>query len=432
MSDDAHDDMTGKVNRGDRGAPDLAPRGDNASAINPGNETVMDTANDGSDVRSAQAAARPTPPRWVVGAIFLFWLGYLLTGVVADIWLRISGLIMWLVIALFVALAIEPAVNRLARRGWRRGRATLSVLLAVIAAVGLFLGVMGTMIGTQIADLLSNSDRYIADTVDRINDLFGTSIDAQQVIADFNDPNGAVQQFIDSQQGEAIRLSGQALQGLVSAFSILLFAYYLVADGPRLRRVICSRLRPEAQVAVLGAWELAISKTGGYLYSRLLLSTVSAVFHGIVFTSADVRSPVALALWVGLVSQFLPVIGTYIAAVLPVLITFLDSPVRAAVILGIIIVYQQLENYLISPKITARTMDLHPAVAFGAALAGLALLGPAGAILALPFSAMFQALASEWGRRHEVIDSELTMLEAATDDVGPQQGWFTRWRRSRS
>ena len=149
---------------------------------------------------------RSTPPRWIVGAIILFWLGYLLTGVVADAWLRISGLVMWLVIALFIALAVEPAVNRLARRGWRRGRATLSVLLAVMAAVGLFLGVMGTMIGTQIADLLSNSDRYISDTVDRINNLFGTSINAEQVIADFNDPNGAVQQFIDSQQGEAIRL----------------------------------------------------------------------------------------------------------------------------------------------------------------------------------------------------------------------------------
>jgi len=73
-----------------------------------------------------------------------------------------------------------------------------------------------------------------------------------------------------------------------------------------------------------------------------------------------------------------------------------------------------LENYVISPRVTARTMELHPALAFGAALAGLALLGPAGAILALPIAAMLQAIGSEMGRRHEVIDSELTSITSAS------------------
>ena len=134
---------------------------------------------------------------------------------------------------------------------------------------------------------------------------------------------------------------------------------------------------------------------------------MSAIFHGIVFASAGVRSPIALALWVGLISQFLPVIGTYFAAVLPVVITFLDSPIRALIVFAIIIVYQQFENYLISPKVTARTMELHPAIAFGAALAGLSILGPSGALLALPVAAMGQAIASETGRRHSIVDSDL-------------------------
>ncbi len=350
------------------------------------------------------------PPRWIVAVVFVFWLGWLGSGVAVDVWHRISGLVLLLVISLFLALAIEPGVNRLGRHGWGRGRATATIMFGVIIAIGVFIGAMGTLIGTQIADLLANSETYISDTVDTINDWFGTEIDAEQVIADFNDPNGAVQQFIDSQQDDAIRLSGQVLNGLLAAFSVLLFSYYLVADGPRLRRSICSRLAPERQARVLSAWELAINKTGGYLYSRLLLSLMSAVFHWAVFAAAGVRSPVALALWVGLVSQFLPVIGTYIAGILPVLITFLDSPVRALIVLGVIAVYQQLENYLISPKVTARTMELHPAIAFGAALAGLALLGPAGAVLALPTAAMAQALISEWGARHEVIDSPLTAV----------------------
>ncbi|MEK9937423.1 MAG: AI-2E family transporter [Ilumatobacter sp.] len=358
------------------------------------------------------------PPRWIVAVVVVFWIGWLGSGVAVDVWHRISGLVLLLVISLFLALAIEPGVNRLAQRGWRRGRATATIIFGVIIAIGVFIGAMGTLIGTQIADLLANSETYISDTVDTINDWFGTEIDPEQVIADFNDPNGSVQQFIDSQQDDAIRLSGQVLNGLLAAFSVLLFSYYLVADGPRLRRSICSRLSPDRQERVLAAWELAINKTGGYLYSRLLLSLMSAFFHWAVFAAAGVRSPVALALWVGLVSQFLPVIGTYIAGILPVLITFLDSPVRALIVLGVIVVYQQLENYLISPKVTARTMELHPAVAFGSALAGLALLGPAGAVLALPTAAMAQALISEWGARHDVIDSPLTAVSEPRPVVG--------------
>ena len=358
------------------------------------------------------------PPRWIVAVVVVFWIGWLGSGVAVDVWHRISGLVLLLVISLFLALAIEPGVNRLAQRGWRRGRATATIIFGVILAVGVFIGAMGTLIGTQIADLLANSETYISDTVDTINDWFGTEIDPEQVIADFNDPNGSVQQFIDSQQDDAIRLSGQVLNGLLAAFSVLLFSYYLVADGPRLRRSICSRLSPDRQERVLAAWELAINKTGGYLYSRLLLSLMSAFFHWAVFAAAGVRSPVALALWVGLVSQFLPVIGTYIAGILPVLITFLDSPVRALIVLGVIVVYQQLENYLISPKVTARTMELHPAVAFGSALAGLALPGPAGAVLALPTAAMAQALISEWGARHDVIDSPLTAVSEPRPVVG--------------
>ena len=357
------------------------------------------------------------PPRWVVVAVFLFWLGSVVTDVVVLTWGRVNDLVLLLVLSLFFSLAIEPGTNWLARRGWRRGRATLLIIFGVLIAIAAFLGAMGTLIGTQIADLLSNLEVYISDTVERINNWFGTSIDPAQVIDQFNDPNGAVQNFISAQRGDALRLTGRALNGLFATFSIVLFTFYFVADGPRMRRSICSRLRPSSQHRVLRIWDLAIDKTGGYLYSRLLLSAVSAIFHGIVFASAGVRSPIALALWVGLISQFLPVIGTYFAAVLPVVITFLDSPIRALIVFGIIIVYQQFENYLISPKVTARTMELHPAIAFGAALAGLSILGPSGALLALPVAAMGQAIASETGRRHVIVDSDLLDDEPPEDET---------------
>jgi predicted PurR-regulated permease PerM len=201
---------------------------------------------------------------------------------------------------------------------------------------------------------------------------------------------------------------------LLQLFSVLLFAFYLVADGPRMRRSICSRMRPERQQRVLYVLELAITKTGGYLYSRALLASFSAFFHWVLFQSLGTRAPIAMALWVGLISQFLPVVGTYLAGALPILLALVDSPGKALVMLVFVVLYQQLENYLFLPRITARTMELHPAWAFGAALAGGAVLGPVGAILALPAAAMAQAVLSEGGVRHEVIDVPLTRVGSDT------------------
>ncbi len=92
------------------------------------------------------------------------------------------------------------------------------------------------------------------------------------------------------------------------------------------------------------------------------------------------------------------------------LLAFIESPVKAVAVIAFILVYQQVENYLLSPRITARTLELHPALAFGGALAGGAVLGPIGAILALPAVAMAQALISSWGMRHVVIEDPLTEL----------------------
>ena len=350
-------------------------------------------------------------PRWVPRAVVIFWMGFIGTLVLRFTFHRLNNFLILMLISLFIALALEPAVNKLVSKGRGRKSSTGMLLLGLIVIVLTFVGAVGTVVGQQLADVLSNSEQYVNDTVTILNDTFGTQIDAASVNERISNPTGPVQRFIDSQQDKAFDLSVQALGVLFQIFTVLLFSYYLVADGPRLRRSICSRLRPEKQRQVLHAWELAITKTGGYLYSRALLAVISSFFHWIAFQAIGIPAPIAMALWVGFVSQFLPVIGTYIAGVLPLVLTFVESPIKALVVIGFIAVYQQLENYLFAPKVTALTLELHPALAFGGALVGGAVLGPVGAILALPAVAMGQALTSSWGTRHEVIEDPLTYLQ---------------------
>lgn len=346
-------------------------------------------------------------PKWVPRAILLFWVGFLATLVVRELFHQLTNFFILLLISLFFALAIEPAVNRLAARGWSRGSATGLLLVSVFVAVASFGAAIGTLVATQAQDLYDNREQYVTDTVEFLNDNLGTSISAQDWVESISDPNGSVQNFFENQQDRVVDVSLGALSGLLQVFSIILFAFYLIADGPRLRRVICSRLSADKQKTILAVWNLAIQKTGGYIYSRALLAVVSAFFHWIVFQAIGTPAPVALAVWVGLVSQFLPVVGTYLAGVLPILLAFLDSPLKALIVIVFIAVYQQLENFLLAPKITAQTLELHAAVAFGAAIAGGAVLGPIGAVLALPFAAMVQGIVGNWGNRFEIINDPL-------------------------
>ena len=201
--------------------------------------------------------------------------------------------------------------------------------------------------------------------------------------------------------------------------TIGLFTFYFTAEGPRLRRVLLSVLPPAQQREMLRMIEIAIEKTGGYFYSRALLAGVSAAITWIVLSIADIPFALPLALWVGVISQFVPVVGTYLGGILPILIALLESPLQAVWVLVFILLYQQVENYLISPQITERTMALHPALAFGSAIVGATLLGAAGALMALPVAATIQAFVSTYFERHSLVESHLLETDPGEPEPEP-------------
>ena len=186
--------------------------------------------------------------------------------------------------------------------------------------------------------------------------------------------------------------------------TVFLFTFYLVADAPKLRKALLRRLTPARQKALIQTWEMAISKTGGYIYSRLLLAVFSIIFHGVAFKVIGINYALVMAIWVGVVSQFVPVIGTYLAGLLPALIALTENPNSALWIIAAVIIYQQVENYLVAPRITARTMSLHPAISFASVIIGASLFGTVGAFLALPGAAMIQAYISSKAKVHEIVE----------------------------
>ncbi|WP_237285373.1 AI-2E family transporter [Streptomyces niveus] len=316
---------------------------------------------------------------------------------------QLLGLLINILIAFFLALAVEPAVSRMATRGIRRGLATFLVFFAVlIASVG-FVVLLGSMLAGQIIEIVDEFPRYLDSLINWINQSFRTEL-SRVAVQDSLLHSDWLQRYVQNSASGVLDISTTVLGGLFRLLTIFLFSFYFAADGPRLRRTVCSVLPPAKQVEVLRAWEIAVDKTGGYIYSRGLMALISGVAHYILLEILGVPYAPVLAVWVGLVSQFLPTIGTYLAGALPMLIAFTVDPWYALWVLGFVVIYQQFENYVLQPKLTARTVDIHPAVAFGSVVAGTALLGAVGALIAIPAVATLQAFLGAYVKRYDVTD----------------------------
>ncbi|QXJ19599.1 AI-2E family transporter [Actinomadura graeca] len=424
---------------GDR--PAHAPGGA-AHAGAPPRGTAPDGAPSGATIAGGAPPEGPGPPAaadpghpdprrmppWLPKAFLL--AGGTVLLFVAGVWLveRLRELLLLLLTSLFLAFAIEPAVNRLAAHGWRRGWATGLMFLVIAAFTAAFIGGIGSLLATQSTNLIDGFPGYVRQVIDWVNATFGTNLSRDTVFQRLPTVTEQVSRHLSAIAGNVWGIGATAFGVVFKLLGMLLFTFYLSAQGPQFRRTVCSVLPPRRQRQVLWAWEIAVEKTGGYIYSRALLAMISAVAHYIAMAGLGVPYALTLALWVGVVSQFIPAVGTYLAGAVPVLIALTKGPSTALWMLLFITAYQQLENYLLQPRITARTLDMHPAVAFGLVLAGVAVVGPVGALLALPFGASVQAFAAAYIRRYEIEEHHLT------EPVRPRRRPWTRpgwWRRPR-
>ena len=398
-------------------------------------EARDDRTPDGGSADRAGAAASESSgmPAWVPRLLLWIVVTAFLAYAAFSLIRRLQQLLLWLIAALFLSFALEPAVNWLVGRGWRRGVAAAVVLFG-LGLLGLVtLALMVPLVIDQVEELVTKLPSWLDQASVYTQRWFDTRLTSASILRQIANARADVSGIAANVASVGAFVLGLLFQVL----TIGLFTFYFVADGPRLRRGVCSLFPPRIQVDLLAAWEVAIDKTGGYLYSRLLLALINAIITFGVLQGLGIPFAVPLALWQGFVSQFIPVVGTYIAAAVPLLVALLDDPWKALFFLIFVVIYQQIENYLLAPRITAKTMQLHPAVAFGAALAGAALGGLVGAFMALPAAAVIQSTVSGYLKRHEVVETELTRedeaeIEDATIERGKRdetgdRNWFRRF-----
>ena len=291
---------------------------------------------------------------WLMAAIAG---GLVLAGIADSLLHRLAGFLQIILISLFLSFAIEPAVGYLAKRGWHRGAATGLVFLAVLMMIA-------GLIALLIPAIVTGTHQLIAALPDLVHNLarylkpLGIRVDQVNIEDQMRKYGNQLLTGAGTLLGGIVRVATGIVSGVFQALAIALFTFYMAAQGPQMRRTVCSRFRPDRQRRILFIWEQAIEQTGGYFYSRLLLAVINGALMYAVLRWRGVPFAAPLALFEGVVSEFIPIVGTYIAGAVPVLVALLYDPVDALIVLIWILLYQQIENYILSPRLTAKTMDL--------------------------------------------------------------------------
>jgi predicted PurR-regulated permease PerM len=359
---------------------------------------------------------------WRVGLVVL---GLIALALFVQFLLREGGSILFIVLmAWFAAIAMAPVVAWLSRY-MKRGLATLLVMLAFILFATFFVLAFGNLLVDQLVQLAQSVPGVITEALRWANERLGTDYEFQDILAMFDIETADIAAYAGEIAIGVLGFVTSLVGSVFSLFTFGLFLFYFSAQLPQFQRWVASLFPERAQEFVMTAWRLTSQKTGGYIGARIVLASINSFFTGIVFFLIDMPYWLPLALWVGIVAQFVPTIGTYISAILPVLVGLLsDRPAVGIIALVWAILYQQVENLLIEPRISAKAVNVNPAVAFGSVLLGASLFGVAGAFLAIPVTAMLFAMLDTYGKRYELIGDlrdDSVQVTQSSDESAPTE-----------
>lgn len=365
------------------------------------------------------------PPPWLWRIINrAMWRAVVIVlATLAALWTmnQARDLAVIVVVALFLALAIVPAVDGLVRhRGWSRGLATIVVIGGVFLTVALLIGLL-------IPALIDVANKFAQEVPNWLDEARKTGLDLPVLQESDSQLLQDVENWLKTNGGTHVLSAAGTSVGLVAkVFLTFIFTIIISAGEPAILRAILRRLGPSHQIRLMDAWDTAVAQTGGYFYSRLLLMAFTSTGYAIVMLAVGMPAyfAIPLAVFGAFFVEFIPLVGGYIGIAIPVLVVLVEKGwVRAVILLAWAVIYQQIHDYALSPRISARTMTLNPGVALGSALLGGAIAGPLGALFAMPMAGMVTAFLGKYLPSNPiVVDSRALAVPAKGVSKKPDPG----------
>jgi predicted PurR-regulated permease PerM len=305
---------------------------------------------------------------------------------------EVASELLLVVVAAFIAIGLEPVVGWLVGHGLRRALAVTLIVVAVLAGLVAFLAAAVPPIVSEATQLVEHAPDYLQQlqdkhtTIGRLNASWHLVERARSLAAS----SLSVSSF-----GGLLSVGAVVVSYSFQLVIVLVLSVYFLADFPNIKRAMY-RLAPlprRPRVGLLG--DAVIARTGGYVLGNLFTSLIATVAQYVTLRVLGVPFALALAVLVG-VFDLVPLVGSTLAGVVVTLVALATVSTTAAVVNAVFsVVYRLAEDYVLSPRILARTVDVKPAVVIIAVMLGGGLLGIEGALIAVPVAAALQLLVTE-------------------------------------
>jgi predicted PurR-regulated permease PerM len=322
-----------------------------------------------------------------------FYFGFVATlGVLTAIVLlraleSVSQIFVLILVSLFLATGLNPAVEALRKRNLSRNAAVTVIFSSVILFVIFFALVVVPPVISQGTNLIQSGPQLLQDlmkneTISKLNTQYGL-IDTLQERLKSVTSDGTL---LISTFGGVIGVGKSVLSGFFTALTILVLTLYFITSLPQAVNLGLSLVPASRRDRVGLLTNAIIARVGSFVGSQILIAAMAAVFVTILATILGLPSPIAIGMFV-LVAALIPLIGHFIGAGIFTLIALSQSLVIGIVAFVAYVVYVQIENYVVTPRIMKRTLSVPGAVTIIAALIGSSLLGLVGGLLAVPVAA---------------------------------------------
>ncbi|MGB4758936.1 MAG: AI-2E family transporter [Candidatus Saccharimonadales bacterium] len=317
-----------------------------------------------------------------------------------------SGALVLVFVAFFLALALNSPVHALARRlpGKKKGSRVLATTLSAIIVLALFVAFLASLVPPlvrQTQNFITAAPGYVSDIRDQ-NGGIGEFIRKYNLEEQVNKLSQNITSKLDDASGAAVTTITSIGSGLVKLVTVLVMTFMMLVEGPRWVR-LAQNLVPKKHRQ--RATELSRNMYGvvrGYVNGQVTLAAIAALLITPMLFILGISYPIALAVIV-FVCGLIPMIGHYIGATIVTLVALFASPWAALIILGYYVLYQQIENYAVQPRVQSNSTNMSPLLVFVSVVIGASFSGLLGALVAIPIAGCLRILVLDVLKRRDLL-----------------------------
>jgi predicted PurR-regulated permease PerM len=321
-----------------------------------------------------------------------------------------------IVIALFIAVSLDPLVRWMIARRIKRGHAVAIISVAVLAIVIALLWAVTPSLIHQANALITDFPGYVGRLRDRSPGLRALEdrLNARATV------DAWVQAMPSRVAGDAVDFATRFFGAVLSMLLVVVLTIYLMLDLPRLRRGLVRLFPKPHRPRVTEVTNLVIDKVGAYMIGNLLISAIAGGTAFVALTAVRVPFALPLALVVA-ITDMIPLIGATLGAAVCLIVSAATAPLWPATVLvgAFFLVYQQIENYVIAPRVVRNSVDISSIAVLLAALVGASVLGVVGAVMAIPVAASIKVVLSDRLRARDEAADEATPLHLPGGSPSP-------------